>query len=107
MKLSKNVYTIEKNRYKIKISEKLIAEVDVYYKELDGLITIEVEFSSEEEAREFIPPKWFGKKLDKNMFSNSVLANMDNSKLKEMLGKEEILKNTSIKKHFENKYKEY
>lgn len=107
MKLSKNVYTIEKNRYKIKISEKLIAEVDVYYKELDGLITIEVEFSSEEEAREFITPKWFGKKLDKNMFSNSVLANMDNSKLKEMLGKEEILKNTSIKKHFENKYKEY
>lgn len=52
---------IEKTRYFIPLTDHLIAELDIYDGHLDGLTTVEVEFSSEEEALSFTPPSWFGK----------------------------------------------
>lgn len=95
--LNKNIsrHTIEKIRLKIPINE-FIAEIDIYYKELKGLITIEVEFNTEEQANSFVPPAWFGKKLDKKVFSNSELSKCDKKDLENILSKEEYLRNESI-----------
>jgi adenylate cyclase len=50
---------LRKHRYTIDHGEHCI-EFDVYEGDLDGLMLAEVEFSSEEEARAFEPPEWFG-----------------------------------------------
>ena len=50
---------IYKTRYKIPHGEEII-ELDIYHGELDGLITVEVEFTSEEAANKFVAPDWFG-----------------------------------------------
>jgi adenylate cyclase len=41
----------------------LVIELDVYEGGLDGLLTAEVEFASEEEARAFEPPEWLGREV--------------------------------------------
>ena len=38
-------------------------EVDVYEGDLDGLVVAEIEFASEEEAREFEPLDWLGEEV--------------------------------------------
>ena len=52
---------IEKQRYNVKLSDKLVAEVDIFKGKFKGLILIEVEFESIEEAESFVAPDWFGK----------------------------------------------
>ena len=37
----------------------MTAELDLYHNELDGLSTVEVEFTDVEEATEFKEPDWF------------------------------------------------
>jgi CYTH domain-containing protein len=66
---------IEKRRYKMPTDEGLTVELDVYAGELDGLMTAEVEFESEEEAERFDPPAWMGTEVtgDKR-YSNQSLA---------------------------------
>ena len=54
---------ISKTRYYIRLNQQSIAELDIYHDELEGLITVEVEFESEEEANNFTPPDWFGKEV--------------------------------------------
>ena len=54
---------IEKTRYYIPIAENLTAELDIYHGFLDGLLTVEVEFTSEEAANTFSPPAWFGEDI--------------------------------------------
>lgn len=74
-KVSGNV--IEKTRYYIPVSEnsKLVCELDVYHGELNGKYTVEVEFSSVEEANLFLKPKWFGEDVSYNHeYSNSSLS---------------------------------
>lgn len=51
---------IKKTRYLIPLDNKKIAELDIFKGKLNGLIFVEVEFDSEEEAKAFIPPVWFG-----------------------------------------------
>jgi adenylate cyclase len=41
----------------------LVIELDVYEGGLDGLLTAEVEFASEEEARGFEPPGWLDREV--------------------------------------------
>jgi len=50
---------VSKRRFLIPYANYTI-ELDVYFGKLEGLFTAEVEFLSEEEANEFIPPDWFG-----------------------------------------------
>ena len=57
-KVDSNV--ISKTRYYIPLHDNLTAELDMYYDNLEGLSTVEVEFSSIDEANNFTPPNWFG-----------------------------------------------
>jgi adenylate cyclase len=50
---------VAKTRYWVPAGDRTI-ELDVYEGELDGLLTAEVEFPSEEESHDFDPPEWFG-----------------------------------------------
>ncbi|NDO47465.1 CYTH domain-containing protein [Clostridium sp. MD294] len=52
---------IIKKRYFVPLQNNLTAEIDFYEGNLNGLITTEVEFPSEQAANAFIPPIWFGK----------------------------------------------
>lgn len=54
---------INKLRYRISLENNLVAELDVYGKELFGLIIVEVEFKTEEEAKSFKKSNWFGKEV--------------------------------------------
>ena len=49
--------------------------MDIYHLGLEGLRTVEVEFTTEEEARAFIRPSWFGEDVtnDKS-YKNKMLA---------------------------------
>jgi adenylate cyclase len=38
-------------------------EIDVYQGELEGVVVAEIEFPSEDEAREFEPPEWLGEEV--------------------------------------------
>jgi adenylate cyclase len=65
---------LRKRRYTIDHGEHCI-ELDVYEGDLDGLILAEVEFSSEEDARAFEPPEWFGDEVTGNEdYLNETLA---------------------------------
>ena len=50
-----------KKRYYVPLENDVVAEIDFYEGNLEGLITTEVEFPSEELANAFIAPDWFGK----------------------------------------------
>ena len=70
---------IKKTRYKIPLYNNLIAELDIYHDELDGLATVEVEFNSEDEANNFLIPSWFGKDVTSDKrYKNKNLAQMEN-----------------------------
>ena len=53
----------------------LTIELDVFEGAYQGLILAEVEFSSEDEANQFVPPAWFGREVTfTGEYQNSVLA---------------------------------
>ena len=65
---------IEKTRYLINIG-RYIAELDIYKNHLEGLVVVEVEFETEADANNFVPPLWFGEDISKNKeYRNKVLA---------------------------------
>ena len=53
----------------------LKVELDVYEADLEGLLVAEIEFPSEDEARDFQPPEWIGEEVtgDKR-YLNETLA---------------------------------
>jgi adenylate cyclase len=54
---------ITKRRHRVALAGGHVAEVDVYAGPLDGLLTVEVEFESDEDAGAFVPPSWFGREV--------------------------------------------
>ena len=61
IRISKN---IKKTRYRYLLKKSaLISEIDFFKDSYDGLIVVEVEFVSEEEANNFLPPFWFGREV--------------------------------------------
>lgn len=66
---------IVKTRHLIPLDDGLTAEVDVYEGALSGLVTAEVEFSSEEASAAFGAPEWLGREVtgDKR-YANRSLA---------------------------------
>lgn len=65
---------ITKRRFYVPLGT-LTAEVDVYGGDLDGLITVEVEFESMGAGEGFEPPEWFGEEVtDDDRFANQSLA---------------------------------
>ncbi|MBM6830091.1 CYTH domain-containing protein [Anaerotignum lactatifermentans] len=66
---------VEKRRYLVPLENGLTAEVDIYEGPLLGLTTTEVEFTSMEEAKAFVPPQWFGKDVTMDKaYKNTALA---------------------------------
>lgn len=51
---------LSKRRYCIPQPHGLTIELDVFHAPYEGLLLAEVEFSSEEDARSYQPPAWFG-----------------------------------------------
>jgi len=50
---------IEKTRYEIPYDNRTI-QLDIFKGYLHGLVLAEVEFNSEEDSANFLPPEWFG-----------------------------------------------
>ena len=71
---------VQKTRYRVRLSPSgdevaEVAEVDVYDGPLAGLCTVEVEFATEDDARAFAPPEWFGTELTGDArWTNAALA---------------------------------
>ena len=67
---------IVKRRHYIPLPDRMTAELDIFLGDHKGLIIVEVEFHSEVEAKNFIPPTWFGKKeiTGNREYSNTNLA---------------------------------
>ncbi len=53
---------LHKRRYLIPRGD-LTIELDVYEGDLEGLLVAEIEFDSEDQAREFDPPAWIGEEV--------------------------------------------
>lgn len=73
---------ITKTRYLIPLDNHLTAELDVFEDTFHGILLVEVEFSSVEEANSFTPPEWFGEDVtyDKK-YHNSYLSKLNISSL--------------------------
>ena len=70
---------IEKTRYEIPLGNNLTAELDIYHGQLEGLITVEVEFDTHEDEQSFIAPDWFGKDVTfDRRYKNKNLAQLPN-----------------------------
>lgn len=66
---------LEKTRRAIEIDGDLRLELDEYAGELAGLVVVEVEFPSEQAARSFPVPGWFGLDVtDRDEYKNRQLA---------------------------------
>ena len=79
---------ITKKRYVIPLTDRLTIELDLFEGMLTGFIMAEVEFSSVEEAKAFIPPEWFGKDVTfLSDFHNSHLSSMNESERENFLFK--------------------
>lgn len=83
---------IEKTRVFVPIEQGYTAELDIYHGFLEGLLTVEVEFPSEEAALEFIPPIWFGEDItsDKRFKNKSLATSQVN--LDELMHKKEKIR---------------
>jgi adenylate cyclase len=66
---------ISKVRSRIELDGGLTVELDRYTGELDGLVTAEVEFASEQESARFSPPPWLGSEITGDRrYRNQTLA---------------------------------
>lgn len=66
---------IAKTRYLIPLDNKLTAELDVFEEDLNGLVIVEVEFNTVEEANVFHAPDWFGEDVtNSGKYHNSYLS---------------------------------
>lgn len=77
--------TINKNRYRVPVG-KYVAEVDKYLDDLEGLLVVEVEFKSLEDANNFVVPSWFGKEITDDLrYKNDNLAIATKDEVSELL----------------------
>jgi CYTH domain-containing protein len=67
--------TVSKERTRVRLDDGLVAEVDTFHGRHEGLVLVEVELSSDDEADAFVPPPWFGEDVtDQPWASNAWLA---------------------------------
>jgi adenylate cyclase len=66
---------VVKTRYLVPLEDGLTAEVDVYEGALEGLVTAEVEFESEQASEAFAAPEWLGREVTGDgRYANRTLA---------------------------------
>lgn len=79
LKTKVDYYLIEKTRYYIPLSSNLTAELDIFESRLQGFKMVEVEFKSENDANNFVPPQWFSKEVTYNAkYQNSQMIMLEN-----------------------------
>lgn len=67
-------YIIKKTRYYIPY-DKYTIELDIYKGRHAGLVVAEIEFETEEQALNFVPPNWFSTDITKDKsYKNMMLA---------------------------------
>jgi len=63
-----------KTRYEIPFGDRVV-EIDVYHERHEGLVVAEVEFDTEQTAKDFQPPDWLGDDVTGDpRYSNQLLA---------------------------------
>lgn len=87
---------ITKTRMIVPIHKNLKVEIDIYYDYLEGFLTAEVEFSSEEEANQFNKPDWLGEELGYKELSNRKLSEMTQEQFRSKVSKEFMKNNQKI-----------
>ncbi len=66
---------VEKERYTGTLADGRVFELDVFLGDLAPLRLVEVEFSTEDEARAYIPPDWFGADVTEDKrYKNKMMA---------------------------------
>lgn len=66
---------ITKTRFLIPIHDGLTAELDIFEGKFAGMLLVEVEFDSIEQANNFVPPEWFGPDVTNDIrYHNSYLS---------------------------------
>lgn len=93
---NKKINTIEKTRLVVNLEENLRAEIDIYYNNLENLLTLEVEFPNEEKAKNFKKPDWFGEELGYKKLSNGKLSKMTKKDFQKVVTKEFLENNKKI-----------
>lgn len=69
---------ITKTRYFIPLENALTAELDVFEGMFEGLVFVEVEFESVDEANSFVPPEWFDEDVTNDRrYHNSYLSKLE------------------------------
>ncbi len=69
---------ITKTRFLIPIHDGLTAELDIFEGKFAGMLLVEVEFNSVEEANNFTPPDWFGEDITNDKrYHNSYLSKLN------------------------------
>ncbi|MFQ9516172.1 MAG: CYTH domain-containing protein [Eubacterium sp.] len=69
---------ITKTRFLIPIHDGLTAELDIFEGKFAGMLLVEVEFNSVEEANNFTPPDWFGEDVTNDKrYHNSYLSKLN------------------------------
>lgn len=67
-----------KDRYVIPEKDGLSIELDIFHEAYEGLLLAEVEFPSEEAAKSYLPPAWFGEDVTySSKYHNSTLSKGD------------------------------
>ena len=97
-KLIKNKISsiIRKTRMVIPIGDNLNVEMDIYKDYLQDLITAEVEFPSEDIAKNFQKPDWLGEEMQYKELSNWKLSNMTKEEWTKKVTKESLENNRKI-----------
>jgi CYTH domain-containing protein len=66
---------IKKTRYFLPLDETHTIELDIFHDQLDGLMLAEIEFETEEEAKSYIVPDWFGREVTyESAYHNSTIS---------------------------------
>lgn len=87
---------IIKTRIVVPIQNNLKVEIDIYGDYLQGFLTAEVEFPSEEAAEQFNKPDWLGEEIGYKELSNRKLAEMNKEQFKSKVSNEIIQHNKII-----------
>ncbi len=74
--ISKNI--IKKTRFEYDLKNGLIAEIDFFSEKFKDYIVCEVEFLTEKDAQDFVPPEWFGEDVSNDRkYGNIFMAFLD------------------------------
>ena len=106
LKPFKGSTTIEKYRIRVPLEDGLKAEIDIFEKNLEGLIIAEVEFKDIEQAENFEMPSWFNKEVSHNEFSNRKMSTKTNEEIIELVGENQLKINEKIFKDFQKELKQ-